>query len=679
MKKILIIIAIFTAFNAEAQWIQTTGPERGFVSCIVTTGNDVYAGTHYAGVFRLNDFRKNWFQVNTGLTSPYINAFAVVDSFLFAGTGNGGIFRSSDNGGNWTAVNNGLTELDILTLYKKNDIIYAGTSSGLFLTTDLGTNWSALGLEYKSVMSLLIQNDTIYAGTNSNGIYRSANNGQNWIAVNNGLVSNIIATLAAINNYLFAGTGAGVYRSSNAGINWSYIGLSTQNYNIITAKGGNLFASNGYGSAYKTTDFGLNWIQVFNSLPHHVINTIYTNGTDLLIGSDFGVYVSTNDGENWSALNNRFTNELVISFSSCGPYIFAGTESNGIFKSSNEGMQWVPCGLEDKSVFCIAASGTTIIAGTVLSGGIYFSTDYGANWTAKNNGLTNMVVLALLVRDSSIFAGTEGGIFRSTNNGDNWTLVNSGMTNNYIYALGANSTFVYAGSDNMQGDMFRSSDDGLTWTAINNGLTYKITRSILTVGSNIYAGTQGGVFFSTNNGDNWETIGLSNAKVYSLHRIGGRLYAGTNKGVYLYVAESKTWLNRNQGFNFVPIVFCLINSQNYILAGTNFQSVWRRSLEDYVGINPNTGLIPKSASLFQNFPNPFNPETRIRYSLPRSSFVNLVVYDALGREVQNLVNEKQAPGTYEAEFNSSAIPSGVYFYRLTAEGYSETRKMVVIK
>jgi len=66
--------------------------------------------------------------------------------------------------------------------------------------------------------------------------------------------------------------------------------------------------------------------------------------------------------------------------------------------------------------------------------------------------------------------------------------------------------------------------------------------------------------------------------------------------------------------------------------------------------------------------------------LSHSSFVNLVVYDALGREVQTLVsNENQAAGTYEATFNASDIPSGVYYYRLTTEGYSETRKMVVIK
>jgi len=89
--------------------------------------------------------------------------------------------------------------------------------------------------------------------------------------------------------------------------------------------------------------------------------------------------------------------------------------------------------------------------------------------------------------------------------------------------------------------------------------------------------------------------------------------------------------------------------------------------------------MPSGNRLSQNYPNPFNPVTNIVYSLMKSSLATLRVYDALGREIQSLVNEKQAPGTYEAVFDASHIPSGVYFYRLTAEGFSETRKMVVLK
>ena len=89
--------------------------------------------------------------------------------------------------------------------------------------------------------------------------------------------------------------------------------------------------------------------------------------------------------------------------------------------------------------------------------------------------------------------------------------------------------------------------------------------------------------------------------------------------------------------------------------------------------------ISKEFSLYQNYPNPFNPTTNIRFDLPKSGSVKLVVFDALGREVATLVNEKLAPGTYEVDWNASQYPSGVYFYKLIAGDYVETKKMLLVK
>ncbi len=91
------------------------------------------------------------------------------------------------------------------------------------------------------------------------------------------------------------------------------------------------------------------------------------------------------------------------------------------------------------------------------------------------------------------------------------------------------------------------------------------------------------------------------------------------------------------------------------------------------------GEVPEKFSLRQNYPNPFNPTTNIKFSVAKSSYIKLVVSDVLGREVQTLVNEKLQPGTHEATFDGSMLNSGVYFYKLTANGYSETKKMLLIK
>lgn len=87
----------------------------------------------------------------------------------------------------------------------------------------------------------------------------------------------------------------------------------------------------------------------------------------------------------------------------------------------------------------------------------------------------------------------------------------------------------------------------------------------------------------------------------------------------------------------------------------------------------------KAFTLSQNYPNPFNPATTITYKLPKSSLVTLKVYDLLGREVATLVNEEKISGTYNATWNARDAASGIYFYKITAGGYSKVNKMMLLK
>ena len=86
-----------------------------------------------------------------------------------------------------------------------------------------------------------------------------------------------------------------------------------------------------------------------------------------------------------------------------------------------------------------------------------------------------------------------------------------------------------------------------------------------------------------------------------------------------------------------------------------------------------------SFSLEQNFPNPFNPSTSIKYIIDSRQFVNLKVYDLLGREVATLVNEENPAGNYEVNFDASRLSSGVYFYKLKAGSFVETKKMILLR
>jgi hypothetical protein len=89
--------------------------------------------------------------------------------------------------------------------------------------------------------------------------------------------------------------------------------------------------------------------------------------------------------------------------------------------------------------------------------------------------------------------------------------------------------------------------------------------------------------------------------------------------------------------------------------------------------------IPTSYNLSQNYPNPFNPSTRIEYSLIEATRVRLSVYNSLGQEVLNLVDEHQAAGKYLVDFNATNLPSGIYFYRLQSDKFTAVKKMLLIK
>ncbi|MBZ0203531.1 MAG: T9SS type A sorting domain-containing protein [Ignavibacteria bacterium] len=130
-----------------------------------------------------------------------------------------------------------------------------------------------------------------------------------------------------------------------------------------------------------------------------------------------------------------------------------------------------------------------------------------------------------------------------------------------------------------------------------------------------------------------------------------------------------------------PIVFWL--------KGCVIDGILYGDTNTFVGINQINSEVPNKFSLSQNYPNPFNPSTKIKFQIPLSRGVDaeggrgvlttLVVYDALGREIQTLFNLELKPGTYEVDFDGSNLPSGVYYYTLISGEFNETKRMVLLK
>jgi hypothetical protein len=112
------------------------------------------------------------------------------------------------------------------------------------------------------------------------------------------------------------------------------------------------------------------------------------------------------------------------------------------------------------------------------------------------------------------------------------------------------------------------------------------------------------------------------------------------------------------------------------LNGTLFSVVWSNGVTTSISDEQSN---PTEFLLLQNYPNPFNPSTRIKYSIPQSSNVVIKVFNILGSEIETLVNEEKPVGTYELKWNAANLPSGVYFYRLQAGDFVQTRKMILLK
>jgi hypothetical protein len=158
--------------------------------------------------------------------------------------------------------------------------------------------------------------------------------------------------------------------------------------------------------------------------------------------------------------------------------------------------------------------------------------------------------------------------------------------------------------------------------------------------------------------------------------------AGTNWGADTRLTNNPSY----SGNPSVGISYSTVHVVWYDSRDGNSEIYYKKNpTGNIVGINQfNNGLV-KKYDLSQNYPNPFNPVTNIKFDLPKSGFVEITIYDLLGREVTQLVNQHLQAGSYSVDWDASNYPSGVYFYSLVVGdntnngGYAETKKMVLIK
>jgi len=244
--------------------------------------------------------------------------------------------------------------------------------------------------------------------------------------------------------------------------------------------------------------------------------------------------------------------------------------------------------------------------------------------------------------------GEAGNIIKTINGGENWILQNSGTGDNlYSVYFTDNQTGWVVGA---YGTIMKTTNGGENWFLQSSGADNWL-YSVQFIDNQIgwAVGLWGTIIKTTNGGENW--FSQSSGTSITLNSV--------------HFTDNQTgWA---------------VGENGTILKTTNGGGV------TFVGEDENTSS-PNNFILSQNYPNPFNPSTQIRYSISNTTLVTIKVYDMLGKEVTTLVNEENSPGNYEVEFNGNNLPagrqglaSGIYFYRLRAGNFVETKKMILLK
>jgi photosystem II stability/assembly factor-like uncharacterized protein len=429
---------------------------------------------------------------------------------------------------------------------------------------------------------------------------------------------------------------------------------------------------------------------------------------------------------NWSRFHKGLLwNSYYYSFANLNNYVFAGSlDEDGIYKSLSTDTIWTKSSnnFSTLNFQSFTRSGLKLYAGGYS--GLYVSTNEGSSWEKPLGFNYTGTVQCLYNIDKTtyqvMFSTVDSALFRSTNNGTSWQRI-SYPKGNYgqIISMYFTNNTLFAGLSNTQQSVIRSADLGLTWSTSSTGIQNSFVYCFLNYNNYLFAGTGGGVYFSTNMGYNWvfRSNGMNGGMViptiiddnnrllashsngiyysidlglnwtllpensnhlYRITKFGNNLFGTNMEEIFMSTNSGVSWVPKNQGL-YTQGQMALYFDNNYAFLITNKGGIWRRLISDLVSIKSISTVIPSSYSLGQNYPNPFNSSSKFKFEISKLGKVKIVVYDIQGREVQTLVNERLNAGTYETTFDGSMLTSGVYFYKLNADGFAETRMMVLIK
>ncbi|MFA6470109.1 MAG: YCF48-related protein [Bacteroidota bacterium] len=716
MKYFVSIISILVSVTAIsfAQWTSIGGPSGGgYINTLfvdkTTTPHTLYTsffsdGVTNKGLQKSTDGGETWKKVPVDTTRiATITVMAIGPTgTLYAGGDN--LYRSTDGGVKWTATKSSLYGFIRSIAVESASILYAGTDGGPYKSTDGGETWAAVGSGFQARTFVVSESaGIVYIGVNGKGVFKSTDGGTAWSPAKGGMTdSNIVALVLESPGVLYAATSDGgntgtIMKTTNGGTQWTEMINGLPVHPSITAialeSPGVLYVAGMFINMYKTIDGGANWVKMNFSITA-IVGLLVVDTPGIVYGglldyANGGLYKTTDGGTTWVHTSpNRYTvNNMAWNENTGTLYILS--RDKGIFKTTNNGIEWIDIGknLSNSSLTSIVVELPSTLYVTASSANVFKTTDDGSTWTDISIDTATGTVISLMIeKPGTLFAGVEyAGIFRSTDGGETWYKILPGI-NTAATEFQVEKPGVIYGRTPL--GIVKTEDDGNNW----------VNRSYVTLGVEIgypshialespgvlYASMKTsnvkGIYKSTDSAHTWSAAnsGLSDWDISSFAvSEPGLVYASSNvKGVFKTTDGGTNWEDISAGLTEKQVKV-LTMSSNAIFAGT-LSGVFKTTRPTAVKENK-SHILPERYSLSQNYPNPFNPETNIEFHIPQNGFVSLKIYDALGREVAQLVNEVLNAGVYTAKFDGSSLSSGVYYCRMTAGNSSEMKKMLLLK
>ncbi len=391
------------------------------------------------------------------------------------------------------------------------------------------------------------------------------------------------------------------------------------------------------------------WIKQY--LGNSTIVTIhfFNQNTGLAANYDGTLYKSTNGGINWISSSDVYK-------------IYSGyyfDESNFVLVGEDiHYWGWV-------GIYINGIRTDYILYPTNLAF-LYFST---TDWINENTGY--------VAGSNWDMVGYTGKVVKTTNKGLNWTdaTPTPSLFVNDIKFINSNTGYI------LDPYAKKTTNAGNNWVLCQSYSIGGNSIAIANPDTMFIVGSYGTIYFSSNSGTNWisRSIGSSasldcvnffNGKTGWICGTGGLVMRTTNAGI--------NWNSQVSGTLVRLRTIQILNMNNLWIAGDS-GVILHTTTGGLTFTKEYTKEIPLTFILKQNYPNPFNPVTKIEFDVSRTEFIVLRIFDVQGKEISTLVNEKLNPGKYSVDWNASAFPSGVYFYRLFTNSFSETKKMLLVK